>query len=58
MGGSEVVAKLVMAIESRNTDSGLGIGWGRSINGWGLGGNSRFTYLEMHNCNLGVDVER
>ena len=34
MGGSEVVAKLVMAIESGQIDSGFGIGRGRSINGW------------------------
>ena len=33
VGGSEVVAKLVMAIESRKIDSGFGIGRGRSING-------------------------
>jgi len=34
VGGLEVVAKLVMAIESRQIDSGFGIGQGRSINGW------------------------
>ena len=34
VGGLEVIAKLVMAIESRQIDSGFGIGWGRSINGW------------------------
>ena len=33
VGRSEVVAKLVMAIESRKIDSGFGIGRGRSING-------------------------
>jgi len=33
VGESEVVAKLVMAIESRKIDSGFGIGRGRSING-------------------------
>ena len=34
VGGSEVIAKLVMAIESRQIDSGFGIGRVRSINGW------------------------
>jgi len=64
MGGSEVVAKLVVAIESRNPDSGsvgLNGGWGGSTNGWGLGGNSsvkRLKNLEMHDCDLGADVER
>jgi len=64
MGGSEVVAKLVVAIESRNPDSGgagLGGGWGENMNSWGLGGNNgvkRLKYLEMHNCDLGMDVER
>jgi len=33
VGESEVVAKLVMAIESRKIDSEFGIGRGRSING-------------------------
>lgn len=64
MGGSEVVAKLVVAIESRNLDSGsvgLDGGWGGSTNVLGLGGNSgvkRLKHLEMHDCDLGVDVER
>ena len=34
VGGLEVVAKLVMAIEPGQIDSEFGIGWGRSINGW------------------------
>jgi len=34
VGGSEVIVKLVMTIESRQIDSGFGIGRGRSINGW------------------------
>jgi len=34
VGGSEVIAKLVMAIESRQIDSGFGIGRVRNINGW------------------------
>jgi len=42
VGGSEVVAKLVMAIESRKIDSGIRI--------W-LGGNSRSKYPEMYDCN-------
>jgi len=64
MGGSEVITKLVVAIESRNPDSGsvgLGGGWGGSINDLSLGGNSsvkRLKHLEMHDCDLGVDVER
>ena len=64
MGGSEVVTKLVVAIESRNPDSGsvgLGGGWGGSTNDLSLGGDSsvkRLKHLEMHDCDLGVDVER
>jgi len=64
MGGSEVVTKLVVAIESRNPDSssvGLGGGWDGSTNDLSLGGNSsvkRLKHLEMHDCDLGVDVER
>lgn len=54
-----IVAKLVVAIESRTPDSG-GVGGGY-MNSWGLGGNNgvkRLKYLEMHNCDLGMDVER
>ena len=54
MGGSEVVAKLVMAIESGQIDSGFGIGRGRSINGWEEIVDSNTL---MYNCNFGVDVE-
>ncbi|KXN82753.1 hypothetical protein AN958_02192 [Leucoagaricus sp. SymC.cos] len=66
MGGSEVVAKLVGAIEARNPDLGGGLGggsggWNGSNNSWGTGGNGtvkRLKYLEMHDCDLGMDVER
>ncbi|KAF5349078.1 hypothetical protein D9756_009428 [Leucocoprinus leucothites] len=69
MGGSEVVAKLVAVIESRNPDSGAaglggggGGGWNGTIANWGSGGGSgavkRLRYLEMHDCELGIDVER
>jgi len=54
MGGSEVVAKLVMAIESGQIDSGFGIGRGRSINGWEEMVDSNTL---MYNCNFGVNVE-
>jgi hypothetical protein len=67
MGGSEVVAMLVGVVEARNPDllGGAGNGGGGGVwsvgNGWGAGGNGnieRLKYLEMHDCDLGLDVER
>lgn len=64
MGGSEVVSKLVGVIEARNPDLFGGVGnggWSGAGSGWGAGSNGnmkRLKYLEMHDCDLGMDVER